>query len=190
MPSPVSIVALSGSLRKGSYNTALVRAAAELAPEDVQIDVATLHGIPLYDGDLEESEGIPEAAARLKDRIAGTDGLLIATPEYNNAPPGVLKNAIDWLTRPPKDIARVFRDRPVAVAGATPGGFGTVHAQTAWLPVLRALRVHPWFGPRLMLARAGDAFDEDGRLADEDQRKKLAEFVAGFAAFIRETKDG
>lgn len=190
MPSPVTIVALSGSLRRGSYNTALVRAAASLAPDGVEIEVVTPHGIPLYDGDLEASAGIPEAAAALKERIAGSDGLMLATPEYNNSMPGVLKNAVDWLTRPPKDIPRVFRDRPVAILGATPGGFGTARAQTAWLPVIRALRMRPWFGAPLMLARAGDAFGEDGELVDEEQRKKLTEFVAGFAAFARQAKGG
>jgi len=181
---------LSGSLRRGSYNTALVRAAAGLAPDGVELDLATPDGIPLYDGDAEEADGIPEAVTALKERIAGADGLLIATPEYNNGMPGVLKNTIDWLSRPPKDIGRVFRDRPVAVLGATPGGFGTVHAQTAWLPVLRALRMHPWFGGRLMLSRAGNAFAEDGSLTDEEQRKQLAAFVEGFAAFIRGSRQG
>lgn len=190
MPTSVTIIGLSGSLRRGSYNTALVRAAAALAPEGVTVEPATPAGIPLYDGDIEASEGIPEAVAGLKDRIAAADGLLIATPEYNNAMPGVLKNALDWLSRPPRDIPRVFRDRPVAILGATPGDFGTAHAQAAWLPVIRALRMRPWFGGRLMLARAADVFTEDGTLANEDQRKHLAEFIAGFAAFIRESRRG
>lgn len=190
MAKPVTIIGLSGSLRRGSYNTAILRAATGLAPEGVEIALATPAGIPLYDGDLEAEQGIPEAVTALKDRIAGSDGLLIATPEYNNAMPGVLKNAIDWLSRPPKDIPRVFRDRPVAILGATPGGFGTAHAQASWLPVLRTLRMRPWFGGRLMLAKAGDAFAEDGALADEERRKQLADFVAGFAAFIREDQAG
>lgn len=186
MATSLRIIGLSGSLRRGSYNTALIRAAAELAGDGVTIEPATARGIPLYDGDLEEAEGVPEAVEALKERIAAADGLLIATPEYNNAVPGVLKNAIDWLSRPPKDIGRVFRDRPVAIVGATPGAFGTAHAQAAWLPVIRTLRMRAWFGGRLMLSRAGDAFAADGTLTDEDQQKKLAEFVAGFAAFIRE----
>ncbi|HUF87756.1 MAG TPA: NADPH-dependent FMN reductase [Thermohalobaculum sp.] len=190
MPTPVSIVALSGSLRRGSLNTALLRAAAATAGNGVQIDVATPRGIPLYDGDLEASEGIPEAVSELKERIVAADGLMIATPEYNNSMPGVLKNAVDWLSRPPKDIPRVFRDRPVAVTGASPGGFGTTLAQSSWLPVLRGLRMRPWFGGRLMLSKAGDAFADDGTLTDEERRKQLAEFVAGFAAFIRAGKAG
>ena len=190
MAEPITIVAISGSLRRDSYNTALLRAAAALAPEGVTIEVTTLHGIPLYDGDLEESEGIPETVAKLKDRVAETDGLMISTPEYNNSMSGVLKNGIDWMTRPPKDIARIFRDRPVALMGASPSGFGTVRAQLSWFPVFRTLRTRPWFGgPQLMLSNAGDAFTEDGRLV-EDQEKKVANFVEGFAAFVRETKGG
>ncbi len=185
MATPVRIIGLSGSLRRGSYNTALVRAMAELAGESVTVEPATLHGIPVYDGDLEEAEGIPEAVEALKERIAAADGLMIATPEYNNAVPGALKNGIDWLSRPPKDIGRVFRDRPVAITGATPGAFGTAHAQAAWLPVIRTLRMRPWFGGRLMISRAGDVFADEGTLTDDDQRKKLAEFVDGFATFIR-----
>lgn len=190
MPAPVKILALSGALRRGSFNTALARAAAEVAGEGVELDVATLHGIPVYDGDVEESEGIPEAVEALKERIVAADGLLLATPEYNNSVPGALKNGIDWLSRPPRDIARVFADRPVGVIGATTGAFGTERAQVAWLPVLRTLRMRPWFGARLMVSRAGSVFAEDGTLSDADERQKLAEFVAGFTAFIRAGKPG
>src|SRR5438132_1045358 len=101
------IIGVAGSLRAGSYNAALLRAAASLTPAGSEMTIATLHGIPLYDGDV-EAGGMPEAVERLKEQIAGADGLLIATPEYNNSSPGVLKNAIDWLSRPPADIPRVF----------------------------------------------------------------------------------
>lgn len=188
MAQPVTIVGLSGSLRRGSYNTALIRAAAEVAGDGVTIEPATLHGIPLYDADLEATEGIPEAVTELKERIAAADGLLIATPEYNHGVPGVLKNGIDWLSRPPKDIGRVFRDLPVAILGASPGGFGTIQSQRAWLPTLRTLKTRTWFGGQLMVSRAGDAFAEDGRLADEERLKQLTGFVEGFAAFVREMK--
>lgn len=177
------IVAVSGSLRRGSFNTALLHHAAELAPEDVTLEVVTLHGIPLYDGDVEANEGIPEAVTALKERISAADGLLIASPEYNNGVPGVLKNAIDWLSRPPADIPRVLRDRPVAVLGATPGGFGTVLAQAAWLPVLRTLGMRLWTGGRLNVAGAAKVFDDEGRLTDDELRGRLRDFVAGFAAF-------
>lgn len=178
------ILGISGSLRKGSLNTALLRAMAGAAPLGTTIEMATLHGIPLYDGDAEEREGIPPAVAELKERVAGAGGLLLVTPEYNNAMPGVFKNAVDWLSRPPKDSARVFRGRPVAVVGASPGGFGTLLAQNAWLPVLRTLGTRPWFGGRLAVSRAGTVFDDEGLLQDDQIRAQIATFVAGFAAFI------
>jgi NAD(P)H-dependent FMN reductase len=184
-PAPVRLVGLSGSLRRGSYNTLLLRAGAELVPPSVELAIASLHGIPLYDGDLEAQSGIPAPVAALKDRIAAADGLLLASPEYNNSIPGVFKNAIDWLSRPPADIPRVFGDRPVALLGATPGPGGTLLAQTAWLPVLRTLTMRPWFGPRLGVAGAAKVFDESGRLVDEAIRGRLSAFLAGFADFAR-----
>lgn len=175
-----TLLGLSGSLRKGSFNTSLLRAAAGLVPAGATLEVATLHGIPLYDGDLESGEGIPAAVQALKDRVMAADGLLLATPEYNNGMPGVLKNGIDWLSRPPADIGRVFGGRPVAVIGASPGGFGTILAQNAWLPVLRTLGTRPWFGGRLMVSRAGQAFNEQGELVDEKVKEQLRGFLQGF----------
>jgi chromate reductase len=177
------IVALSGSLRKRSFNTALVNAAAGLFPEEIL--VASISGIPLYNEDIENSEGIPTAVSDLKDLIAEADGLLLATPEYNNTIPGVFKNAIDWLSRPTSDIPRVFHNKPVAVTGASPGGFGTTLSQTAWLPVLRTLRTRPWFEGRLMVSRAHGLVDENGVLTDEETLKKLRAFVGGFIEFCR-----
>jgi NAD(P)H-dependent FMN reductase len=107
----------------------------------------------------------------------------MVTPEYNNSIPGVFKNAIDWLSRPPADAARIFAGRKVALIGASPGGFGTILAQDAWLPVLRTLGTRPWFGGRMLVSRAQSVFDADGELTDEVTRQRLAEFVAGFAAF-------
>jgi NAD(P)H-dependent FMN reductase len=178
-----TIIAIAGSLRRASFNGGLVAAAAELAPEGASVEIASLRGIPLYDGDLEASEGIPAAVATLKERIAAADGLLIATPEYNASIPGVLKNAIDWLSRPGSDIPRVFGDRPVALMGATPGRGGTALAHAAWLPVLRTLGTAPWFGPRMMVSGASQLFD-DGKLVDEKTREQLRAFLAGFAAFV------
>src|SRR3954468_24207767 len=134
-----TIVGISGSLRRGSLNSSLLRAAVQATPAGVTLDVATIKGIPLYDGDVEAKEGVPDVVEKLKDRIAAADGLLLVTPEYNNSLPGVFKNAIDWLSRPPADIPRVFGNRPVAIMGASPGGFGTILAQESWLPVLRTL---------------------------------------------------
>ena len=179
-----AIIGISGSLRKGSFNTALLRAAAEVAPQGCTLDMATVKGIPLYNADVEETEGIPGVVAELKDRIAGSDGLLMVTPEYNNSIPGVFKNAIDWLSRPPEDIPKVFGNRPVALIGATPGLFGTVFSQTAWLPVLRYFDRRLWLGKQLYVGSAMDVFDESGRLVDEKMRTRLTAYMAGFAAFV------
>jgi chromate reductase len=133
------LIGLSGSLRQGSFNTALLRAAVALMPENAELAIGSIREIPLYDGDREAADGIPEPVAALKDAIAAADGLLLVTPEYNNSIPGVFKNAIDWLTRPPADIKRVFGGKPVALMGASPGGFGTILSQSAWLPVFRTV---------------------------------------------------
>jgi NAD(P)H-dependent FMN reductase len=177
-------------LRRGSFNGALLRAAADLAPRGSTIDIASIAGIPLYDGDREASEGIPPAVATLKDTIAAAHGLLIATPEYNNSIPGVLKNAMDWLSRPPSDISRVFGGRPVAVIGATSGQGGTSLAQAAWLPVLRTLGTMPWFGGRLTVPNAAKVFDDHGRIIDDAIRSRLDAFVKGFIEFARQVAGG
>jgi NAD(P)H-dependent FMN reductase len=179
-----TVIGIAGSLRKGSYNTALLRAASEVAPAGLTIEIASIADIPLYNGDLESERGVPDVVSQLKDRIAAADGLLLATPEYNNSVPGPFKNAIDWLSRPGKDIPRVFGDRPVGLMGATPGRGGTRMAQTALLPVLRTLGTRPWFGGQLYVAGAGQVFDQDGRLVDETVRQLLTNYMTGFAAFI------
>ncbi|MEZ5463269.1 NADPH-dependent FMN reductase [Dokdonella sp.] len=177
------ILGLSGSLRRKSLNTALLRAAQTLMPEGDALEAATLHGIPLYDGDVEAQDGIPSAVDELKEKIVASDGVLLVTPEYNNSMPGVFKNAIDWLSRPPDDAARIFKGRAVAVIGASPGGFGTILSQNAWLPVLRTLGVRHWAEGRLMVSRASKAFNEDGELVDENTREQLRKFLAGFVDF-------
>ncbi len=180
------IIGLSGSLRRASFNTAVLRAAAEVADDDVELEVATLHGIPLYDGDLEQRDGIPDAVNQLRERIAGSAGLLIATPEYNNSIPGVLKNGIDWLSRRPDERPHVFSNLPIAVLGASPGGFGTILAQNAWQPVLRTLNTQAWYGGRLMISKVKSLCNEAGELTDEDTRKRLASFINNFAKFAAE----
>ncbi len=177
------ILGISGSLRTGSYNTALLHAACGQLPDSVELEIATLHGIPLYDGDVEQRDGVPAAVNELKERIVVSDGVLLATPEYNNGIPGVFKNAIDWLSRPPSDSARVFSGRPFAVIGASPGGFGTILAQSAWLPVLRTLGATQWSGGRLLVSRAQQVFGEDAKLVNDAVGQQLAKFIAGFAAF-------
>jgi chromate reductase len=185
-----TIIGLSGALRQGSYNMMLLRAAAAAAPPDSRIEIASIRGIPLYDGDVEANDGVPPAVQALKEAIAGADGLLLVTPEYNNSLPGVFKNAIDWLSRPPADIGRVFRGRPVAIIGATPGAGGTNLAQAAWLPVIRTLGMAPWFGGRLAVANAGKVFSAEGELLDAAIRDRLEAFVSGYVEFVRATRSG
>jgi len=110
--------------------------------------------------------------------------LLLATPEYNNSIPGVLKNAIDWLSRPASDIKRIFGGKPVALMGASAGPFGTILSQNAWISVLRALGTNPWFGGRLFVSRAHTVFDENGKMTDENVRKQLLQFLHGFFEFV------
>jgi NAD(P)H-dependent FMN reductase len=180
-----TIVGFSGSLRRGSYNTALLHAAAALMPADIRFDMHSIAAIPLYNGDDEAAHGVPQPVAALKDAIAAADGLLVCTPEYNNSIPGVAKNAIDWLSRPADDIPRVFRGKPVALLGASPSGFGTILSQNAWLPVLRTLGAELWTGGRLMVSRANAVFDADGKLVDARIQEQLRGFVQGFADSIK-----
>lgn len=162
----------------------LLRAAVAAVPAGSTIEIESIRDIPLYDGDVEAEQGIPQAVQQLKARIVAADGLLIVTPEYNNSMPGVLKNAIDWLSRPPADIPRVFRGRPVAIMGATPGQGGTLLSQAAWLPVVRTLGMRPWFEGRVNVSGAGKVFDTDGRVADEAIQDRIRTFVEGFTAFV------
>ena len=182
-----AILGLSGSLRRGSFNAMLLRAAADMAPAGTTIEIGSIEGIPLYNQDVED-QGIPPAVQALKERVIATDGLLLVTPEYNGSIPGVFKNAIDWLSRPPADIPRVFRERPVGVIGATPGPGGTGLSQIAWLAVLRTLGTAPWFGARVTAAKAKDIFDASGQLTDQTVRGQLQTFVNGFAKYVDERK--
>lgn len=183
-----TLIGLCGSLRRGSFNLMLLRAAVAATPAGSTLETESIRDIPLYDGDVEAEQGIPAVVQRLKDRIAAADGVLIVTPEYNNSMPGVLKNAIDWLSRPPADIPRVFRGRPVAIMGATPGQGGTALAQAAWLPVVRTLGMRPWFEARVMVSGAGKVFDAEGRVTDPAAQDRIRTFVEGFAAFADSQK--
>ncbi len=180
----IRVLGISGSLRRGSYNSALLRAAQRLMPEDATLEIATIRGIPLYDADV-EAQGLPASVTQLKEAVIAADGVLLATPEYNNSLPGVLKNTVDWLSRPSSDIKRVFGGKPFALMGASAGGFGTILSQTAWLPVLRTLGTQPWFGARLMVSRSAGVFDESGTLKDGTVEEQLKNFLPGYVAFLR-----
>ena len=176
------VLALSGSLRSSSFNTALAHAAQTLAPEGMVIEVATLHGIPLYDGDLESEEGIPQAVLDLKEQILNADALLLVTPEYNNGVPGVFKNGIDWLSRTDKEA--IFSGRLTGMIGASMGGFGTICSQAAWLPTLKMLGMSLYTGGSLLVSRAQNSFDAQGKLQDETIQKLLSAYLQGFQSFV------
>jgi NAD(P)H-dependent FMN reductase len=184
----VTIVGMSGSLRKHSFNAGLLRAAAEAVPEGSKLTIESIKGIPLYDGDVEETEGIPPVVSDLKERIADADGLLMVTPENNNSIPGVFKNAIDWLTRPPEDRQRIFGNLPLGLMGATPGNFGTAFSQYAWLPVLRVLGSQVWSGKLMWVSGAMSKFDEEGNLVDNGVMKQLTKYMSGFVDFVTRMK--
>ena len=175
-----NVLGISGSLRKDSYNSALLRAAEEMFPD--LIERGLIDDIPLYNADI-EAIGTPDPVLRLKQQLIDARGLLLVTPEYNQSMPGVLKNTIDWLSRPSLDVRNVFRDKPVALMGATPGGFGTILGQNAWLPVFRGLGARFWTGGRLMVAGASRLFDDQGSLVDQAIAQRLQQFVEEFAAY-------
>lgn len=176
----MKILGISGSLREASYNSALLRAAQALYPD--LIEVGEIGTIPLYNADL-EAKGVPDSVIQLKIKLAAASGLLLFSPEYNGSVPGVLKNTVDWLSRPSAGIGNVFKGKPVAVSGASPGGFGTILAQNAWLPVFRLLGARSWSGGRLLVSGAATVFDDSGALTDDAVRERLEQYVLGFREF-------
>lgn len=184
----VTIIGLSGSLRRHSFNSGLLRAAADAVPDGCTVTIGSIQEIPLYNADVEESQGIPGVVEDLKNLIASADGLLLSTPENNNSMPGVFKNAIDWLTRPPEDRSRVFRNKPVGLMGATPGNFGTAFSQYAWLPVLRVLGAQVWSGRLMWVSGAVKKFDAEGNLNDDGVRSQLMKYMSGFTDFVSRMK--
>jgi chromate reductase len=165
------ILGVSGSLRRGSFNTAALRAAQELAPAGVAIEITDLAGIPLYNDDVRMASGFPDALTALCARIAEADAVLIATPEYNYSISGVLKNAIDWISRA---NPQPFQDKAVAIMGASPGAIGTARAQYDLRKIFVFLDAHVLNRPEIMISGAGQRFDAEGRLTDEMTRKFIA----------------
>lgn len=175
MPDNLTFLGVSGSLRKGSLNTGLLRAAAELAPPGITVEVyGRLRDIPPYDLDLDTDEP-PEPVADLRERIGAADGLLIATPEYNYSIPGVLKNALDWASRPVP--GSVLRHKPVAVMGASPGNFGTIRAQLALRQVWLWTESVPVVRPEVHVFAALQRFDEHGTLTDQATRALITDLL-------------
>ncbi len=178
-----NIVVIPGSWRNGSFNVALAQAAIKALPAGTSGQLESIRDIPMYDGDVEVSN-YPDVVVKLKDKIVAADGLLLVSPEYNNSVPGPLKNAIDWLSRPTKDIARVFKGRPVGIIGATIGPSGTRLGQAAWLPIVRVLGMQLFTGGSVYITSADKVFDDKGALTDPKINEVVAKYVQGFAAFV------
>src|SRR5712692_4218329 len=177
----LQIAGIAGSLRQGSFNGGLLRAAVELAPPTLHITIHDLSPIPLYNGDV-EARGVPETVVALREAVRVADGLLIATPEYNHGVPGVLKNAIDWLSRPPR--ASALNGKPAGIIGASPGMTGTARAQSQLRQAFVFTNTYALTQPEVLVARAHEKFDQAGTLIDQATRGFLATFLQAFSAWV------
>jgi chromate reductase len=177
-PRPLRILAFAGSLRAASYNKMLLRAAVELAPAGMEIEIFDIGGIPLFNEDV-EAAGTPPAVEAFRDAIRRADALLIATPEYNHGVPGVLKNAIDWASRPPRKSP--LAGKPAALVGASPGMTGTARAQTQLRASFVFTDTPALPQPEVLVFRAHEKFDADGRLTDEPTRVFVGRLLAALA---------
>ena len=176
------MLAMAGSQRRRSFNRALLRAALARVPDGVDVREFDPSRLPFYDGDL-EAAGDPDVVTEFKGAVHAADLVLLVTPEYNAGLPAVLKNAVDWGSRPPRPQA--WDARPVAIMGATPGRLGTALAQRSLRESLAGLNAHVMPQPRILLAGAGKLFDEDLRLADAVMLERLEAFMAGAVAWAR-----
>lgn len=176
----MQVLGISGSLRAASYNSKLLHEARRLAPEGFQLEVVTLEGIPLFNEDV-EAAGFPGPVRELREKIAAADAVLISTPEYNSSIPGVLKNAIDWVSRKP---APPLAEKPTVILGATTGGYGTIRSQTHLRGVLGNIAALLPPKPEFFLSKAADQFDPEGRLSLPASQAQLQKFLAGFAAWV------
>jgi chromate reductase, NAD(P)H dehydrogenase (quinone) len=179
---PLRILGIAGSLRQGSFNRALLRAARELAPEGMTLDVHDLADVPLYNGDV-EALGDPPAVAALKQAIAAADGILFVTPEYNHGVPAVMKNAVDWASRPPGQTA--LGGKPVGIIGASPGITGSARGQSQLRQAFEFTDSYCMPQPEILVFKAHEKFDSEGRLADEATARFLARYLAAFALWVR-----
>ncbi len=178
------IFGFAGSLRKGSFNKAILRAASELLPKDAELEMFDLEGIPPFNQDSEQQP--PERVREFKSKIRAADALLIATPEYNYSMPGVLKNAIDWGSRPYGDSA--FDDKPVAIMGASPGMIGTARSQYHLRQSCVFLNMHPLNRPEVMVPFAHEKIDENGKVTDPQTREFIKQLLEGLVAWTRRLK--
>lgn len=178
MSSTIRIIAIPGSLRKGSYNRAALMAASELAPKGVDIEIRDLDGIPFFNADDEKATGFPSAVLALREAVAGADALLLATPEYNSSTTGVLKNTLDWLSRGGSES--VLRDKPTAILGAA-GRFGSLRAQLHLREILTSSGSDLVVSPQVMIDAAPTRFDDDLRLTGDRYRDQVARLVAALA---------
>jgi chromate reductase len=176
-----NILGIAGSLRKGSYNAAALRAAQELAPAGMTIEIFDIGAIPLYNEDV-KVQGFPPAVADLRAKIKAADGLLLATPEYNYSTSGVLKNAIDWASRPPE---HPFDGKPIALMGASGGALGTARAQYQLRQMFIFLNGHVMNRPEVMIGGAASKFDAEGKLTDQPTRDFVAAMLVAFQAWIK-----
>ncbi len=182
MSRPIRILGIAGSLRKASYNRAALRAAVELAPQDVTVEIyENLGELPPFNADQDSDP--PQVVRDLKARIRAADAVLLVTPEYNHSIPGVLKNAIDWASRPPADNA--WKDKAVAGMGCSTGMVGTARAQTHLRECFVFLNVRCVSRPEVLIGNAAQRFDADGRLTDEKSRRKISELLDALAAAAR-----
>lgn len=182
MPDTLRILGLAGSLRQGSLSRALLRAAAEMTPPGVSIEIFDLIEVPLYNGDV-EAQGDPAAVAALKQAIASADGVLFATPEYNHGVPAVMKNAVDWASRPPRGAP--LGGKPVGIIGASPGMTGSARGQSQLRQAFEFTNSYCMPQPELLVFKAHEKFDAQGALIDEATRTYLRRYLEAFAAWVR-----
>jgi chromate reductase len=183
MEQQFTILGIPGSLRKASFNRGLLRAAQDMTPEGVKIEIYDLDDIPLYNGDV-EAVGVPQPVQDFADAIRRADALLIASPEYNYSMSGVLKNAIDWASRP--SVKNPFRHKPIGIIGASGGQYGTARSQIALRQVLASvIEAYVMIKPELLVNSASNRFDEHGNLTDDDVRERLSQFVEALVAWAK-----